>query len=326
MRPVNDSPIFYHIGGGNYKEATLQCYGLEDKVSTLVDLDLSVHDQHLEALVASEHKPRAMVLQAWPVGRQPTNDKFEHFYRAMSLVDQQVRSGLGFILCVEPSFDQGPLPQEVTNKIDDLMKSSFAEKTFVFKSRSGIAATDDSSCLSYLISNIGEVHQAVRSCPAKDDERLSLDSRDQFVGLLDSVLDHVGDSRCSERPNCNDKHVAKRLRRWLFVEELCDQDMATHSFLQECYPSESAWKKARRIRDPAAQNNTLDPRDLEDEIDDAVGEAIEDVVEATADDYTVPTEQQQREVMSLLASVPPSHLVTKNEMALNQLYQNHIKT
>ena len=72
--------------------------------------------------------------------------------------------------------------------------------------------------------------------------------------------------------------------------------MATHTFLQECYPSESSWKKAKRIRDPAAQNtNSLDPRDLED----VVGEVIEDVVEGTVDDDAVPTEQQQREVMKI---------------------------
>ena len=135
----------------------------------MVDLDLSVDDQKLEALVASELKPRALALQAWPVGKHSEESKLEHFSRVMSLVDQQVKSGLGFVICVEPSFNQEPLPPKVRDKIDECMKSSFAEKTFVFKSRSGITATSDPSCQSFVVSNIGEVHKAVRSCLAKHD-------------------------------------------------------------------------------------------------------------------------------------------------------------
>ena len=131
LQPANDSPICYHVGQGNFKEATLSCYGLEDKLSTVVDTDLSIDDQHLEALVASEFKPRALVLQAWPIGKQSIGDKQLHFHRAMSLVDQQVKSGLGYVLCVEPSFDREPLPEKIVSKLDEIMKSSFAQKTFV---------------------------------------------------------------------------------------------------------------------------------------------------------------------------------------------------
>ena len=72
------------------------------------------------------------------------------------------------------------------------------------------------------------------------DEKMSVHSYEQFVGIFDNVLDHVRDVRCDDRPNGNDKNVAKRIRKWLFAEELCDQDMATHTFLQECFPSEGS--------------------------------------------------------------------------------------
>ena len=93
------------------------------------------------------------------------------------------------MLCVEPSFNREPLPLEAIAKIEDLMQSRFAQKTVVFRSRSGITATEDPSCPSYLISNIGEVHQVVRSCVPKNDEKMSTHSYEQFVGIFENVLD-----------------------------------------------------------------------------------------------------------------------------------------
>ena len=87
------------------------------------------------------------------------------------------------------------------------------------------------------------------------------------------------------------------LRHWLFAEELCDQDMATHALLQELFPSDSAWKKAKRLRNPLMQST--DNIDYRDFTDDAVGETLDDIAKAVGYDEAAPTEQHQREVMRI---------------------------
>ena len=116
-------------------------------------------------------------------------------------------------------------------------------------------------------------------------------------GVIDRTFDHLDDPRCDDRSNCIDKSVLKRIKQCLFAEELCDHEMVNIAFLHERFLSESALKKARKLRDPLIQSTDhVDDRDFHD---DTVREALENIAESVVDDKTAPSEQQQREAIIL---------------------------
>ena len=83
---------------------------------------------------------------------------------------------------------------------------------------------------------------------------------------------------------------------WIKSEELCDFDVQNHHMLVECHPL-SAQERAERA-ESLHRDDDGDPHELTD-MQDAIGEDIDEAIEDVSQDRAEPTEAQKRELFKI---------------------------
>ena len=108
---------------------------------------------------------------------------------------------------------------------------------------------------------------------------------------------YAGESekRYSDILKTNCQHVARHISDWIKSEELCDFDMSNHDFLVKCFAM-NAQERAQMREWINRQDEAVgvSPDDFID-MQNAIGEDIDEVIKESIGDHAEPSEAQERE-------------------------------